>query len=327
MPIISDSSYRPVYPFRNAHLNTIYPNLFRRVKSLSFQRQRIDTPDGDFLDLDFSTCDSKTAVLVVHGLEGNSYSGYASGLALAANRQGWDAIAMNLRGCSGEANRTHGAYHSGKTDDLDTAVQHLMKSHHYKEIILCGFSLGGNLVLKYAGEKGSQLPEIIKATVGVSVPCDLEGSARKLARLSNRAYLIRFLRTLKQKVRNKIRDHEDFPIQLNDLQRVRNFEDFDNLYTAPLHGFKNASDYYQQSSCHFYLYDIQVPTLLINALDDPFLTPECFPFSAATANPNLHFETPKFGGHVGFLTSKRLSIPPWHEDRIMDFLSMVGLQN
>lgn len=321
MPIIEHSSYRPPFLFLNRHINTVAHALLRHPK-LSYDRERVITPDDDFVDLDFSRVTSnktKTVVLIVHGLEGSYKSGYVKGMIKAVNELDWDGVVMNFRGCSGEDNNTFGSYHSGQTEDLDFVVRRLKMTHGYDTIYLVSYSLGGNVMLKYLGEK-SRSPLEVNASVAVSVPCDLQACAIQLEKSYNKAYMITFLRSLRQKVKRKCAAYPNHQINLKAALKAKNFAAFDNEFTAPAHGFKDAIDYWTKSSCSQFLEKITSPTLLINALDDPFLTPECFPFDAASKNDKLFLETPKKGGHVGFVSHFLLMGRYWHEQRALEFL-------
>ena len=319
MPIIESQGYYPDILFRNGHLNTIITNLFRKVNDLNYDRKRIYTPDNDFLDLDFSKVDSDVLVIVLHGLEGSSKSLYIKGVIKAFNKTGWDAVAVNLRSCSGEPNLLFSSYHSGKTDDVDIVLDYISANCHYKKILMMGFSLGGNIVLKYAGEKAQNVAPIIKGFAGVSVPCDLTSASENLGKISNRIYLLRFLKTLKKKVRQKKDKFPQSTLTIAAIENIKNFLDFDNLYTAPAHGFDDAFDYWEKCSCKKFLNTICIPSYLINALDDPFLTNSCFPFEEANKNSNFYFEAPKYGGHVGFKEKMTSSSEFWHEKKIIAF--------
>lgn len=316
--------YRPPLLLRNQHFNTIYPALFRKVTGVSYQRERLDTPDGDFLDLDWSRTGGDTLLVAVHGLEGDSNSQYIRGLALAANTKGWDAVALNLRNCSGEPNRLYTSYHSGKSDDLDLLIDHLNTQFQYRNIVLAGFSLGGNISLKFAGEQSDRLQGRVRAVAAISVPTNLKASALHLRRYSNRVYLRRFLKSLKRKAIEKLRLFpEEATYTLQDLQRARNFTDYDNLYTAPAHGFRDADDYWSQCSSEQFIPDISVPTLIINAQDDPFLPEACYPHAQANGNPHVTLLAPRYGGHVGFATNHRLKGTFWQEMRMVEFFERV----
>lgn len=299
-------------------MHTIYPSLFRDISVDGYVRERIDTPDGDFLDLDWSTVGAKRLVILSHGLEGDSKRRYMQGMARACNRAGWDALAWNMRGCSEEANRHLAAYHSGRTEDLDCVVRHACEHRGYEALAFIGFSLGGNLTLKYLGERGPEVDTSIRAAVAFSVPCDLQAGALHLAHWSNQIYMKRFLKSLRARVRAKI---AQFPGELDDngLDQVRTFREFDGRYVAPLHGFTSAEDYWQKCSCKPLLRRITIPTLLVSAADDPFLPSACYPYAEAERNNTFFFEVPRYGGHVGFVSfnTERLY---WSEQRAVSFL-------
>jgi predicted alpha/beta-fold hydrolase len=318
MPIIP-SDFRPPLFLRNGHLQTILPALLPRRIPLRFERERWEMPDGDFLDLDWARKGHARLAILSHGLEGDSANNYIRGMAAALNAAGWDALAWNFRGCSGEPNRLPRFYHSGETGDLAAVIAHAAPA--YPRIALIGFSLGGNVTLKYLGEAPPH-PAVV-AGVGISVPVELASSSRMLdQRWANGIYLRRFMKSLVAKVRAKALQ---FPDQFNvtGLEGVRTFALFDGRYTAPLHGFHDAHDYWTRSSARQFLPGITVPTLLLNARNDPFLGPECFPFSEAHLNPALFLETPPSGGHVGFLDLVR-GIEPWSEQRVVKFLASAG---
>jgi uncharacterized protein len=300
MVILGYSNYQASFVFRNPHLNTIYPALFRNINNLNYKRERLYTSDGDFIDLDFSKVNSSKIAIISHGLESNSYESYMKGTIKALNQKGWDAVAFNFRGCSGEANNLLKSYHSGATEDLREVIQYICSKK------------GGNLVLKYLGEGGNS----ISSAVTISVPCCLKEVSIKLAKSSNSIYMKCFLYSLKKKIKAKA---QSFPDQINykSFANIKTFYEFDNLYTAPFHGFKDAEDYWAQCSSLNFIPQIKIPTLLINALDDPFLGPNCYPFSYAEKSDCLFLETPKYGGHVGFAS---LNEQYWHEKRIIDFI-------
>ncbi|MEM1000029.1 MAG: alpha/beta fold hydrolase [Bacteroidota bacterium] len=325
MPPLFPEYYRPPLWLRNPHVGTIVASRLRKVKEVAYARERLELDDGDFIDLDWSrTPGSQTALVLVHGLEGSAASQYMRGLARIANQQGWDAVAINLRNCSGEANRLYVSYHSGKSDDLDRVVRHLhQEKSEYRDILIAGFSLGGNLSLKYAGEQGSTLPNRVRALAAISVPTNLQASVLHLGRPKNRLYLNHFLRSLRRKAGDKKRRHPEAPFHLEDVRRIRNFPMYDDLYTAPAHGFRDSADYYARCASEKFLHGIRIPTLLLNAQDDPFLPPECYPSEEAGRNPRITFEAPRYGGHVGFLTDARLRGHCWQELRTVAFFREV----
>jgi predicted alpha/beta-fold hydrolase len=286
---------------------------------VNYTRERISTDDGDFIDLDWSRVGADKAVIVSHGLEGHSQRSYMLGMIEAFNRRGWDGVAYNFRGCGGEPNRLLRSYHSGATEDLHTVVCHLLETERYSSISLVGFSIGGNLTLKYIGEMGRGLSRLIKSAAAVSVPCDLESSASKLAERSNTLYMKRFLRMFHDKIRKKM---EIMPGQIDDsgYTSIRTFKEFDARYTAPIHGFPSVEDYYTRCSCKQFLSKIDIPTLLINAQNDPFLPDECYPVEEAGESRCLFLEMPASGGHVGFVDFNA-SGEYWHESRVASFIT------
>ena len=320
MPIIS-STYKPNFYFKNTHLNTSYKTLFTNHK-INFQRERISTPDNDFLDLDFSKVNSNTLVIACHGLEGSSNSKYILSACNYFNSVDYDCLAVNFRGCSGEDNNHLFSYHSGKTDDLKTIINYTLETYNYKNIILLGYSMGGNIVLKYLGEQ-TTLPNEIKCGTAVSVPIDLESSSRALEKIENRFYLNRFMKTLKSKAFLKMEKFPETELSKTKIISSKTFEDFDNTITAPLFGFKNAQDYWQQSSSIHFLNEIEIPSLILNAKDDTFLGENCFPIRACQEKSNLFLEMPKYGGHVGFNTSFIKNKNLWSEKRIHQFVEHI----
>jgi predicted alpha/beta-fold hydrolase len=319
LPVIRKSEFRPARLLRNPHLQTVWPSFGRRVAPLDYRRERLDTPDGDFLDLDWSRVGSRRLVVACHGLEGDSRRDYMRGMLGAFNRRGWDGVAINLRGCSGEMNRALGFYHSGMTADLDLVVETIARRRGYDSIALVGFSLGGNLVLKYLGEQGAGVTGLVRAAAAVSVPCDLASSSLCLAAPANRLYLWRFLRSLKRKVRLKA-DRLGGLVDLEGVEASRDFREFDDRCTAPLHGFRDAEEYWRRSSSVQFLGAVAVPTLLLSAADDPFLSAECYPWERARENPNLHLEVPASGGHLGFVADP-WATEYWHETRVAGFVA------
>ncbi|MGB5553100.1 MAG: alpha/beta fold hydrolase [Flavobacteriaceae bacterium] len=299
MPLIA-SSYNPSFLFKNGHISTVYSGLWRKIDDFEQKRVRIDLPDGDFLDLDwsFSQMTTEKAVILLHGLEGHGQRPYITGSAKAFNRAGYDACAVNFRSCSGETNRLFRSYHSGATEDLDAVIQHILTTKKYKELYIKGVSLGGNMALKYVGEN-RVLPNELKAVIGISVPCDLHSSLKELLKIKNALYAQRFKKHLTDKLRLKLSIFPD-KISKTDIGQIKTLKDFDDIYTSKAHGFKNAVDYYEKCSCLQFLTNIKIPTLIINAKNDSFLGPECYPYKVAEQHAYLYLETPKYGGHVGF---------------------------
>jgi uncharacterized protein len=313
MPILLSQHKPPFYLF-NGHIQTIIPGLFRHVEGVAYHRERLITPDDDFIDIDWSQVQSKSLAILSHGLEGDSHRPYIMGMVKVLNERGVDALAWNYRSCSGEPNKLLRSYHLGATDDLDLVVRHALNTGLYETVYLVGFSAGGNISLKYLGEAPQQVPSEVKRASVFSVPIDLKGSAQRISRL----YTQRFLRTLGQKLEQKKEMYPD-ELDLSDYSLFWSFPEFDNKYTAPIHGFKSADDYYERVSSRQFLKDIQVPTLLVNARNDPFLSGACYPVEEAELNPYFYLETPEDGGHVGFAEDFRNNIY-YSEARAVKFL-------
>lgn len=318
MPIIEDSNFRSPFLLSNCHVQTMYAGLFRKPPAVEYTRERWTTPDDDFLDLDFSRIGSEKLVVVLHGLEGSADRPYIRGVVKIMNDNGWDGVGLNFRGCSGESNLLPRAYHSGETEDLGFVLDTLISTGKYQEIAIVGFSLGGNVVLKYVGENGSAIDPCIKKAVGVSVPIHLASSSDEISSWNNRPYLLRFLKTLKAKTFAKKDILPDY-IDLEAVKSAKDFVDFDGAATAPIHGFSSALDYYTRSSSKQFLDQIQIPTLLLNAKDDSFLSDLCYPLELAKNHPYFHLEIPAHGGHVGFVSFQSNGYY-WSETRIRDFL-------
>ncbi len=321
--MILEPSFRPPRWLRHSHAQTIYPVLRPRRSPPLDLAETLELPDGDFLGLHWRKSGHPRLAILSHGLEGSAAAGYIRGMAAALGQAGWDALAWSFRGCGPQPNRLLRFYHSGETGDLARVVRHAAPAYP-GGVALVGFSLGGNMALKYLGEAPPH-PAVVGAAA-ISAPVDLAASARALdRRWDNRLYLRRFLETLVAKVEDKARR---FPgeIDVTGIRRVRTFQEFDDRFTARLHGFRNAMDYWTQSSARQYLRAITVPTLLINALDDPFLPPECFPFAEAEANPHFSLEAPAHGGHVGFVDfAEGKQGRTWAERRVVDFLAASAL--
>lgn len=319
MPLIDHSTYQVPWLFRSAHLQTIYPAVFRWKPRITKERERIETPDGDFLDLDWHfNPRSRRLVILTHGLEGSSRQTYIQGMADVFSRAGWNVLAWNFRGCSGEINKVIKTYHSGATEELQLILDHVFKQDKFTEIALIGFSLGGNVTLKYLGDRAQNVDTRIKNAVAISVPCDLKGSSLRLERSENRIYMERFMISLRRKIRKKI---QLFPDQVEDkgLKEMRTFRQFDDAYTAPMHGFDDANNYWARCSSKPVLSQITVPTLLINSIDDPFLPTECYPYDIARESEHFHLEVPSHGGHVGFISFDK-SRTYWSERRALEFV-------
>lgn len=305
------------------HLQSIIPGVFRKVKGVRYQRERIETPDGDFLDLDWLRGPEprQRLMIVTHGLEASSDAQYCRGTAKIFYENGWDALAWNCRSCSGEMNRRFRMYHHGDTEDIGAVVDHAIVTGGYEQVALVGYSMGGNISLKYVGTRGEQIPPQVRAAVAFSAPCDIRAGADVLDRWDNWIYKKRFLAYLKKKIRHKARQ---FPgrLELAKLKKVRRWYDFDEYFSAPICGFASADEFHAQASAKNFIAGTRVPTLIVSALNDPILTPECFPVEIAREHPFLHLELTSGGGHCGFaaLGGGEYS---WAEQRALGFVCLV----
>ena len=318
MPVFT-SDFLPTIPFRNSHFNTMYRPLFMKDVA-TFSRKRITTWDFDFIDLDFSLVGSETLVLLIHGLEGSSESKYMTSTTNHLNERGLDIVCFNLRSCSGEDNLLLSTYHSGKTEDVNFVVNHLLNHYDYKNIVIIGFSLGGNLTLKYLGEKNDKISPIIKGGIAVSVPIDIASAEKEMDKLKNKLYLEVFFKTMKTKVLEKVYKFPEFQLDKEKLFKATKFKHLEHLYTVPVFGFESPEDYWKKASSKPLIPLIKKPTLLINAKDDTFLSKECYPIDEAQNSEFFFLEMPNYGGHVGFMSSFKPKENTWLEKRIIRFI-------
>jgi uncharacterized protein len=291
----------PWYLF-NGHAQTIFPSIFRKVP-VNYSRERLELNDGDFVDLDWQiNAGNDKLVIVTHGLEGDSGRHYVTGVVNALANYGFDGLGWNCRSCSGEMNRLPRFYHHGDASDLKAVVEYA-QGKHYSEIYLVGFSMGGSLTVRYLAENKNILNSKIKSAIVASVPLDLLSSVKELDKSGKRFYQARFLKKLYKKIIEKSQMYPDHSIIKADhyWEKIKNFADFDNAYTAPLHGYQNATDFYTRASVKPLLDKIIIPLTIVQAINDPFLTPECLEIDAFLTNKNVNLTLTKTGGHVGFL--------------------------
>jgi predicted alpha/beta-fold hydrolase len=301
VPIISSKSFKtPIIQF-NGHLQTIIPSFFRTWEYEPYERERIFTPDEDFLDLDWLKSDSKKLIVISHGLEGDSKRHYVLGAAQLFHENGWEVLAWNCRSCSGELNLQPRFYHHGDTPDLAFVINHALSQKEYDEVFLLGFSMGGSLTLRYMGETGENGHKQIKRAMAVSVPCYLPDCVTELEKPRKMFYNKRFYKKLKEKLVAKAKIMPDkIDVSQLESQKISSCRRMDDLYFAPLHGYPNSEVFYDQISSWYFLDKIRKPTLLLNAQNDPFLANRCYPTEIAKQNEAFLMETPKQGGHVGF---------------------------
>jgi len=316
MPVIS-SDYHPPRFLRNTHFHTIACATLRKRPRLQTIRERIETDDGDFLDLDWLETTSRSLVIITHGMEGSTQSKYVLHTMAHATENGFSALAWNMRGCSGEPNRKLHFYHSGKTEDLHQVVRHAIK-RGFKKIYLAGFSLGGNLQLLYLAQRHENLPRQIKSAVSVSAPVDLLGAEIQIARKENKIYLKRFLNDFKNKFETKRKKRGMYIDTAQFSREIKTLACLDRKFTAPWNGFANEKVYYEQCSSLPHLKKINIPCLLLNAKDDSFLSDTCYPFTIASNSKFFHLEAPDHGGHCAMLLDGKMSASHM-ERRIVEF--------
>ncbi|KAB7727099.1 alpha/beta fold hydrolase [Rudanella paleaurantiibacter] len=300
MPVVQSAYAGPPRYLYNAHLQTIIPSLTRKVPGVVYERERLTLSDGDFVDLDWVDGGNRLLVVLTHGLEGDSQRHYIRGTARLFTQAGYDALAWNCRSCSGEMNRAFRLYNHGEIGDFGEVIAHALRTKHYEEVVLIGYSMGGNITFKYLGVHGHEAPDVIRRAVAVSAPTDLLASAKLLDLPANRFYRNRFMRKLTAKISQKAALYPG-QLDMSRLKDVKIWEDFDNFFSAPVNGYRDAHDFYQQASAVNYMPGIQIPVLLLNAQNDPILSPECSPAWLAQKRSTIYLEVSALGGHVGFL--------------------------
>lgn len=321
--------YAPARWLPGAHAMTIYAHFSRPWPRPPQRRERWELPDGDFLDVDRTPAAGGAAgaplLVVLHGLESSSRAPYVRGLVARARRAGLASLAVNFRGCSGEPNRLPRFYHSGETGDLDHVVRRLVAEAPGRPLVLAGFSLGGNVLVKWLGERGGDLPAEVRGGVAISPPLDLSVCAHALDAPGfwNGLYRRRFIGQLRRKVLRKARRMPG-AFDLPAVRAARTFSGFDGALTAPLHGFASAEDYWSRSSCGRFVAEVRRPLLLLVAGDDPIAPPDAASVATARANPEVALEMTATGGHVGFVGGSPLRRTFWAERRAVEFLSGIA---
>ncbi|SFM34879.1 hypothetical protein SAMN05421721_103135 [Ectothiorhodospira mobilis] len=317
--MIVEGDFRPAPWLPGAHLQTVVPALLRPRVQLPLRRERLELPDGDFLDLDWAPAAAGPVILLLHGLEGSSRSPYAAGLMRCLHAAGFQALTMHFRGCSGEPNRLPRSYFAGDTGDLEHVVGVLRGRFPERPLGAVGISLGGNALLQWLGERGAAAP--LTAAAALSVPFDLDGAARRMERGASRLYQRHLLTRLKRALARKA-GHMDLPVDAAAVRRAHTFRAFDDAVTAPLHGFAGVDDYYTRCSCRPRLQGIRIPTLILHARNDPFMSPQVIP-TAGELSQDIRLEITDAGGHAGFVEGWGRY---WHERRIPAwFDAMTGM--
>lgn len=315
MPV--DSQFKPAWWLPDAHSQTLWPYLAKPRRLPRLREERLELPDGDFVDLCLTENGAGPIIALFHGLEGCVRSHYAARMLAAIRDRGWHGVFMHFRGCSGEINRLDRGYHSGETGDIGFLLDTLAARYPNTPLFAIGYSLGGNALLKYLGERGDNTP--LTAAAAVSVPFLLAAGAERLNTGFSRLYQRRLIHSLQKKMIRKFSSRRQGFTQ-EEVSRLNCFRDFDEYVTAPLHGFAGADDYYARSSSRQYLRDIRIPTLIVHARDDPFMTPDAIPADDELSSA-VRLELSARGGHVGFVAG---AIPGkavyWLEQRIPEFL-------
>ncbi len=312
-----NNRFKPAWWLPGAHSQTLWPYFFHRFNNTGFDTERLEIPDGDFVDLSWTKRTAVPLVAVFHGLEGNVRSHYVCGILQAVHNCGWRGVLMHFRGCSGEPNRLKRGYHSGDTEDIRFFINTLRRRHPHTPIAAIGYSLGGNALLKYLAESAETTP--LCAAVAVSVPYQLNACALRLESGLSKIYQWKLLGQLRRKMRKKI-PAESGTSDNKKLESCRTFRQFDDQFTAPMHGFNGVDDYYEKSSSRQFLHHIRTPTLLIHATDDPFMTPSAVPDMTELAE-DVILELSAKGGHAGFVGGRLPWRPKyWLEKRIPEYL-------
>lgn len=305
--------FHPAWWLPGPHLQTLWPYLIHPHRSVVLRRERLDLPDGDFLDLDWTEPHGEGLVLVLHGLEGSSQSAYVQRLLRQLETRRLQGVVMHFRGCSGEPNRLPRGYHAGDTGDLAHVVERLRRRHPQRPLAAIGYSLGGNALLKWLGESGADNP--LRAAASVSVPFKLDAAAKRLEHGFSRLYQRSLLRSLRRSVARKYAEGLSLPVSERELRGINRLREFDDRVTAPLHGFTGADDYYRRASCRPWLRRISTPTLIVHASDDPFMLHEAIPKSEELSS-QVDWVLTRSGGHVGFAAGR---IPGRAKDWLGDY--------
>lgn len=329
VPPSSSLTFRPHYLLKNAHLQTIYAPLFRSQINLPFDVEKFELSDGDFVDcywLNKPNSDEKKPIAVLfHGLEGSYQSPYIQGAMQNLTRQGYACVLMHFRGCSGRANRLPRSYHSGDTADAKAFLAHLVTHFPKSPLFAVGYSLGGNMLLKLLGEYGQKSP--LQAAVAVSAPMQLDISADTIHQGSSRVYERHLLASLKHNLLKKYQLHNLSDLlgkTAQQIRKIKTIRQFDDVYTSVINGFTDAQDYYLKSSAKQYLPEVQTHTLIIHALDDPFMTPEVLPTNMAIPSC-VELDIYPNGGHVGFVMGSPVRPSYYLDDKVPEFFNRYWL--
>lgn len=311
--------FKPPSWLRNTHAQTLWAYLAQSTPTVTYQRETLSTPDGDEVDLDWAYGRAGSPVILVcHGLEGSSNSPYVRRLVARASDRGWTSAVLHSRTCSGRPNRQVASYHSGYIEDLKLVAPEIARRLQERPLFLVGYSLGGSLVANYLGRCSGEVPSNVRGAFVCSAPLNLAPGADALRSGFNRLYELKFLLSLRRKVIAKGKAHQTWRTAAKVASRVRTLRDFDEAWTAPVHGFLDAEDYYRRASAAPYLSQIRVPTRVLHADDDPFIVEDCVPAKILEAADSITYTPTEHGGHVGFVSQDS---DWWLEDEILDWLA------
>lgn len=316
--------FKPAIGLNDGHSQTLYPALFRKLDELKYDIETFELSDGDFLECYwYNKTENKDApiVIIFHGLEGSYLSPYIKGIMTKLKKSGYIAVLMHFRGCAKKENRLARSYHSGESNDVKEYISSIKNRYPHNKLFAIGYSIGGNILLKLLGEYANNSP--LEGAVSVSAPMDLSVCADKMNRGFSKIYQYHLMKHLKNSLLAKYRIHDMkniIGVDENSVKNMKTFWEFDNVYTGPIHGFRNAKHYYDKSSAKGYLKDIMTKTLIIHSLDDPFMTPEILP-TADEVSKSVDLEVYKKGGHVGFVTGTIFKPKYWLEDRIVEYFN------
>lgn len=316
--MIVHSDFKPAWWLPGPHGQTLWPNKIRRRPKVELIRERFELPDGDFIDTDWTSESHGPIVIVLHGLEGSTRSGYAAGILHQIHKRGWRGLFMYQRSCSGVPNRLPRRYHAGETTDLVTLIEILEKREPTTPIAVVGYSLGGNILLKWLGEMQTP-PRQLAAAVAVSVPFDLSKATERLTQGFSKVYQFAMLKKMQRSIKRKYL-HRQTEYNIRKIVRLKTLREIDRAFTAPLHGFRDVNEYYDKNSSINHLRNIRFPTLILHSYDDPFITSDAVP-SPDKISPQVTLELSHAGGHVGFVHGSPLKPRYWLEERIPNYLS------
>ena len=311
------SSFKPAWWLKNAHGQTLWPNRIKKGRKLKLIRQRFELPDGDFIDTEWTPGNKGPIVLILHGLEGSTRSGYAVRLMRQVHKRGWRGVFLYYRSCSGEPNRLHKRYHAGSCEDVSTIIDIIHEREPDTPVAIVGYSLGGNVLLKWLA-RTENVPKQVAAAIAVSVPFELHKVNERLTQGFSKVYQAAMRNKMQRSIKTKYsqREHE---LDIDHIVNMKTFAEIDEAFTAPVHGYQNVEDYYQDNSSRYTLHKIKFPTLILHACDDPFMTEDAIPKKEELSD-QITFELSEFGGHVGFVYGHPWKPRYYLEERIPQYI-------